>query len=157
MLICVKPRMDELSYRQKWLSDENTMAYNKKWGGMISFPKEKWQVWYERWVVNPDKKFYAYLYSEEEKDYVGEISYRYDEHYDEIIANVIIDDRYRHHGYGKEGLRILCDQASRMGYQSICDDIAIDNPSVSMFIKEGFYEVFRNEHIIMVRKELSSQ
>ena len=64
MLICVKPRMDELSYRQKWLSDENTMAYNKKWGGMISFPKEKWQVWYERWVVNPDQKFYAYLYSE---------------------------------------------------------------------------------------------
>ena len=141
MLICVKPKFDELSYRQKWLTDEKTMAYNQKWGGTIPFPKEKWESWYERWIINPDRKFYAYLYSEEEKDYVGEISYHY-------------DDPYRHHGYGKAGLRLLCDQARRMGYRSICDDIAIDNPSVSMFLKEGFYEVFRNDSIIMVRKEL---
>lgn len=154
MLTCVKPKFDELSYRQKWLSDEKTMAYNQKWGGTISFPEEKWESWYERWIINPDRKFYAYLYSEEEKDYVGEISFRYDESYDEIIASVIIDDAYRHHGYGKAGLSLLCDQANRMGYRSICDDIAIDNPSVSMFLKEGFYEVFRNDSIIMVRKEL---
>lgn len=154
MLICVKPKFDELSYRQKWLFDEKTMAYNQKWGGTIPFPKEKWESWYERWIINPDRKFYAYLYSEEEKDYVGEISYHYDESYDEMIASVIIDDAYRHHGYGKAGLRLLCDQASKMGYRSICDDIAIDNPSVSMFLKEGFYEVFRNDSIIMVRKEL---
>lgn len=48
MLICVKPKFDELSYRQKWLSDEKTMAYNQKWGGTISFPEEKWELWYER-------------------------------------------------------------------------------------------------------------
>lgn len=155
MLICVTPRFDELSYRQKWMEDERTMSYNKKYGGTIPFPKDRWRSWYEKWIIHPEKKFYAYLYSEYEKDYVGEIAYHFDEEYGEIIASIIIEDKYRKKGYGKEGLRLLCERARKDGYASICDDIAADNPSVYMFLSEGFKEEKRSSEVIFVRKKLS--
>lgn len=46
MLKLHKPEIDELRFRQKLLSDTNTMSYNEKWGGIISFPQKKWNDWY---------------------------------------------------------------------------------------------------------------
>ena len=33
-----KPLLEELSFRQQLLSDEQTMAYNARWGGAVGFP-----------------------------------------------------------------------------------------------------------------------
>ena len=62
-----KPLLEELRFRQQLLSDSQTMAYNARWGGAVGFPQERWADWYRRWVEHPDRRFYAYLYSEEEK------------------------------------------------------------------------------------------
>ncbi len=43
MIKIYKPKYDELIFREKILNDKDTMAYNDAWGGVISFPKEKWQ------------------------------------------------------------------------------------------------------------------
>lgn len=52
------------------------------------------------------------------------------------------------------GLNLLCDAAKNNGLKALCDNIAIDNPSVKMFLNNGFREVWRNKEIIMVKKDL---
>lgn len=38
--------------------------------------------------------------------------------------------------------------------ESLWDDIAIDNPAIRLFLKNGFSEEYRTEEIIMLKKEL---
>lgn len=42
MVELYKPRIEDLWFREKMLSDDQTMSYNHAYGGTISFPKEKW-------------------------------------------------------------------------------------------------------------------
>ena len=42
----------------------------------------------------------------------------------------------------------------RNGVNIMYDDIAIDNPAVTMFLKNGFIEEYRTSEIIMLKKEL---
>lgn len=44
--------------------------------------------------------------------------------------------------------------AKQNGIKQLYDDIAIDNPSVTMFLKNGFVEEYRTSEIIMLKKEL---
>lgn len=57
-------------------------------------------------------------------------------------------------GYGYEGLSLLCECAKNNGIAELYDDIAIDNPSINLFIKYGFREVLRTDEYVLVRKEL---
>ena len=50
MVELFKPKVADLWFREKLLSDEDTMSYNHAWGGTIPFPKEKWENWHNRWV-----------------------------------------------------------------------------------------------------------
>ena len=40
MLTLVTPNLDDLWFRQELMTDEDTMSYNAKWGGTISFLKK---------------------------------------------------------------------------------------------------------------------
>ena len=112
------PKYEDLWFRQMMLSDEQTMSYNKSWGGVIPFPKEKWESWFDHWIVNHDnKRYYRYLINEE-GIYVGEIAYHYDPHYDGYMVNVIIYSKYRHQGYGSAGLKLLYEEARKKRYQA---------------------------------------
>ena len=111
MLHLYEPMYDDLWFRQKMLEDEETMSYNKTWGGTIFWPKEKWKDWYEHWIINHDnKRYYRYL-KNDEGQFVGEIAYHYDNEIKHEIANVIIYSPYRRKGYGNEALKLLCDEA----------------------------------------------
>ena len=149
-----KPLPEELIFRRQLLSDEETMSYNARWGGAVGFPQERWSSWYSRWVEYPDRRFYAYLYSEEEKAFVGEAAYHFDEELDGYIVDVIVHSRYRGRGYGTQGLRLLCEQARRDGLEVLYDNIAEDNPSLSLFLKNGFERVRDTADGILVKKVL---
>ena len=137
MLELIKPELEEMSFRESLMADEETMSYNAKWGGTITFPKDKWNSWYDAWVRNPGKdRFYRYLQNEE-KEYVGE-----------ILA------KYRKRGYGSEGIKLLCQAAKENGISILHDDIAADNPSYKLFLKNGFEIEYRNEEVVMVKKAL---
>ena len=41
-----EPKLEDLWFRQSMLEDEKTMSYNKAWGGIIPFPKEDWEEWF---------------------------------------------------------------------------------------------------------------
>ena len=156
MLKLYIPKYEDLLFRQKLISDPKTMSYNKKWGGTIDFPKEAWRDWFDWWLVNHEnKRFYRYLQETETNGFVGEIAYHYDEERVVYIADVIVLAEYRRKGYGKEGLRLLCDAAKENGVKILYDDIAADNPAIALFLKLGFSEEYRTEDYIMLKKSLS--
>ena len=153
MLELVIPSVDDMWFREKLLADKETMTYNHAWGGTIPFPKENWQEWYQHWIVNHENLRY-YRYLKNENAFVGEIAYHYDPEYDGYVASVIIFSEYRRRGYGAEGLRMLCSVAKENSIEVLYDDIAIDNPAIHMFLKNGFKEDYRTEEKIILKKEL---
>ena len=85
---------------------------------------------------------------------MGEIAYHFDEELKGSIADVIIFSEYRGRGYGNQGLSLLCSEARKRGIRVLYDDIAIDNPAVKLFLKNGFAEESRTEEKIILKKEL---
>lgn len=57
-------------------------------------------------------------------------------------------------GYGSKGLEMLCESAKKNGITVLYDDIAIDNTAIKMFLKQGFFEEYRTEEKIVLKKEL---
>ena len=155
MMILYKPSLEELSFKQELLADEATMSYNHAYGGCIDFPQEKWEKWYEKWLKsNTNQYFYRYLYCEELKCFVGECAYRFDEGDSRWYCDVIVHEKYRGRGYGSEALRLLCDSAKSYGLTELYDNIAVDNPSIRLFLHSSFMEVGRSEEAILLKKIL---
>ncbi|MBQ5342955.1 MAG: GNAT family N-acetyltransferase [Oscillospiraceae bacterium] len=150
-----RPSLNELSFRELMLGDEETMSYNNAWGGTVPFPMEDWADWYDHWIVNTaDKRFYRYIKDSSTGEFIGEIAYHYDEGRQIHIADVIVFSPYRNRGYGSKALKLLCMEAAERGVDVLYDDIAIDNPGISIFLREGFTEEYRTDEIIMLRKDL---
>ena len=155
MLELYIPAPEELAFREQLMNDEETMSYNHAWGGTIPFPEEQWKDWYDFWIARPEgKRFYRYLKESGTDQPAGEIAWHYDEERKIHIANVIIYAPLRHKGYGREGLKLLCSAAKQAGIAELYDDIAIDNPAISLFLSEGFAEEYRTDEIIMLKKDL---
>ncbi len=154
MISIYKPDRRDLWFRQAMLADEETMSYNRAWGGTIPFPEEKWDDWYARWVLHPEGgRFYRYV-KNEAGAFVGEIAYHYDEALNGYIANVIIHAKFRGRGFGRQALDALCALARENGVRSLFDDIAIDNPAIRTFLRHGFTERRRTDEKIVLEKEL---
>ena len=155
MLELYKPEIEDLWFRQKLLGDEETMSYNRDYGGIVPFPVSRWQSWYDRWLIADESiRYYRYLKDSESGDFVGEAAYHYDEKLNEYLCDIIIHAQFRHKGYGKEGLDLLCKRAKENELLSLCDTIAIGNPSIVLFIKNGFKEEYRTDEYVFVRKTL---
>ena len=154
MLSLYIPAYEDLWFRQMMLADEDTMSYNHAWGGTILWPEEQWKDWYDYWIMSPgDKRYYRYL-KNNDGQFVGEIAYHYDTYIRHETANVIIYSQYRRKGYGSEALDLLCSAAKSNGVSVLYDDIAIDNPAISLFLKHGFTEEYRTEEKVYLKKEL---
>lgn len=155
MIILYEPKPEDLWFREQFMSDPDTMSYNHAWGGTIPFPRDKWDGWYDYWLVHHEhKRFYRYLQDSDTEAFIGEAAYHYDEVKAVWLADVIVVSAHRGKGYGSEGLRLLCKAASDDGIDVLRDDIAIDNPAIRMFLKAGFVEEYRTEEYIMLKKEL---
>lgn len=157
MIDAYQPALEELWFRESLMADEDTMSYNHAWGGTIPFPKAKWEQWYQKWLEDPEsQRYYRYLYDTVGKNFVGEIAYYYDEQRKIYICDVIVLAKYRNRGFGSAGIRLLCEAAKENGVLSLYDDIAADNPSYKLFLKNGFEIDSRDETVVMVKKTLIS-
>ena len=158
MLELHKPEVKDLWFREKFMSDEETMSYNDAWGGTIPFPESEWQAWHKDWVLCDDgKRFYRYLKDSDSGDFVGEIAYHFDADRLIWLADVIIASEYRGRGYGKQGLKLLCELAAEKGIEILYDTIAIDNPAISLFKENGFIEEYRTDDMIFLKKDLRNK
>ena len=149
-----KPKMEDLWFRQAMMADPETMSYNNAWGGTIPFPREKWADWYDCWILNPKNRFYRYITTGKSRSYVGEAAYHYDDELGFYMADIIISAKSRRQGYGKAGLLLLCETAQNQKIPELYDNIAIDNSGINLFLQCGFYEEYRTEDIVMVKKQL---
>ena len=148
------PSLEDLWFRQKMMADTETMSYNQAWGGTIPFPKEEWPGWYDFWIANHEgKRYYRYL-KNNAGHFIGELAYHYDSDRKLYLADVIVYAPYRKKGYGGIGLDLLCNAAKQNGVKLLYDDLAIDNPAITMFLQNGFMEEYRTHEIIMLKKEL---
>ena len=72
------------------------------------------------------------------------------------MADVIIPAKYRGKGYGREGLRILCREASKNGISVLHDNVTAGNvAAIKLFTSEGFSVVNRSEDEVLLRKQLT--
>ena len=111
------PRVEELWYYQKLLSDPATMAYNARWfppDGCIPFPEEKWAAWHENWIGREPERFFAYLRRERDGAFVGYAHYRYYPPRDWWDIGILVADEERGKGYGRKALGLLLDRAFRV-------------------------------------------
>lgn len=155
MIKLITPKFEELAYKKELVVDEETMAFNHNWGGTIDFNEDRWKSWYEKWIKPGDpKRFYRYIFSEELNCYVGETAYHYDDQYKGYMVDVIVHSRYRGRGFGRKTLKLLCEEAGKRGVEVLYDNIAIDNPSIRMFLDMGFKETGRDEQFIILKRIL---
>ena len=155
MLKVVKPELENLWFRESMMADIETMSYNDAWGGTIPFPKEDWEEWYTLWVRNSgQERYYRYLKDDANKVFVGEISYHLDKLRNIYLCDVIIKAEFRRQGFGTQGIQLLCETAKANGVNALYDDIAADNPSAHLFLKNGFSIEFQNDEILMVKTVL---
>lgn len=155
MIELYKPTREELGFRERLMSDEKTMSYNRAWGGTIPFPRTKWEKWYQCWLKgSARKRYYRYLYDTDSKNFVGEVAYHYDEKRNIHLCDVIVLAKYRNRGFGSAGIRLLCDAARENGISALYDNIAADNPSYQLFLKNGFEIDDRDDTTVMVKKTL---
>ena len=153
MIELYKPCIEDLWFKEKMMGDEQTMSYNHAYGGTIPFPKEYWADWHDRWITNHNsKRFYRYI--KENDTFIGEVAYHFDEEKRIYIADVIVFAPYRGKGYGRKGLMLLCEAAKENDITELHDDIAIDNPSIELFLKLEFVEVLRTNEYVLVKKKL---
>lgn len=82
------------------------------------------------------------------------MAWRWDAGAERHVADVIVRARWRGHGYGAAGLELLCDTARERGLAELWDGIALDNPSVGLFLRHGFEEVERGDGLVWVRRRL---
>ena len=113
------------------------MEYNN---GIVLFPKEKWDCWYDKWIGKNDKNYYyTYIYDKDIRAYVEEMAYRKELNRDSVMLSIIIENKYRRKGYGKEGLKGLVTTAFKNGWNEVKDLIGRNNMgSQKLFSDFGF-------------------
>ena len=150
--ICLyKPEKEELWFREAMLADPETMSYNDRWGGVIAFPKERWDSWAKRWLDDERTHVYRYIREETGGCFAGEAAFHFDPARQIWLTDVVVHAPFRRQGYGKEALRLLLAEARRRGLEELYDDLVYDNPAIAMFAACGFEEICRNGDIVTLR------
>lgn len=111
------PRLEDLWFYQKMLSDPATMAYNAPWfppDGCIPFPASEWPAWHEEWIGQEPERFYAYLRRKADGAFVGGVDFHHAPERGWWDMGVVIYAPERGRGYGKQGLELLLDRAFRV-------------------------------------------
>ena len=114
------PKLDELWFYQKMLSDPETMSYNANWDvdyagyhkdtGCIDFPESEWAEWYEHWINSEPEQFFAYI-KRSDGTWIGNINFHYTPERDWWDMGIVIYAPYRGKGYAVPALRLMLEHA----------------------------------------------
>ncbi len=169
------PKIEDLKYRKIWLNDSNTMSYNAgydidlkgydKETGTITKTDEEMIEWYNKWINKEPDRYYAYIYSVDESEPIGEVYYYPDG--DIHSMGILINDKYRGKGYSYLALLELLEVAfEKNNINELSDFIPIDRVgAIKSFKKAGFIQtdlekkglVFGNEVIskqLLITKDM---
>lgn len=151
------PELSQLSYRKAWMSDKQTMNYNKGYDlglsgynieeGTIIKSDEELEEWYGRWVNKEPDRYYAYIYVNDVKEPIGEIYYYPDN--DIHRVGILIDFKYRGFGYSVPVLKELFKVAfDKNNISELYDYFPIDRVSaIKSFENANFIRTGRSQII----------
>ena len=163
------PKLDELWFYQKMLSDPETMSYNANWDvdykgyhkdtGCIDFPESEWAEWYEYYTNNEPKQFYAYI-KRSDGTWVGDINFHYTPERDWWDMGIVIYAPYRGNGYAVPALRLMLEHAFRdCGITRLHNDFEIarhEYAAVKSHLAVGFRDTGIEDgmrHLMLTREE----
>lgn len=144
------PTLDELWYRERLMSDPDTMAYNKGYDlsfdgydretGCIAFPREEWAAWHAYFVGQEPLRYYAYIARERDGAFLGEVNLHKSVLHDWHDMGIVLEARYRGQGYSVEALRLLLRQAFEvMGLSAVHNDFETSrSAAISAHMAAGF-------------------
>ena len=159
----VVPSKDDLKYRKMWMNDSKTMSYNagfeldlkgyNKETGTISKTDEEMVDWYNKWVNKEPDRYFAYIYSVDEDEPIGEVYYYLDG--DIHSMGILISDKYRGKGYSYLALLALEEVAfERNDINELSDMIPLDRiGAIKSFKKAGFVHTDKEEKNLKFGKE----
>lgn len=136
------PKLEELWFNQKMLSDPDTMFYNKDWDvdydgyhrdtGCIDFPEEEWADWYAAWKDREPECFYSYIKRTCDGAWIGDINFHYTPDRDWWDMGIVIFAPYRGKGYAVPALKLMLDYAFRnCGVTRIHNDFEVARNEVA--------------------------
>jgi len=150
-----KPKLEDLYLTEILLQDEETMSFNKKWGGTVPFPKEKWEPFFKEYIEN-SKNYYFHIYNLDNQ-FIGEVSSRKDEYFNSHILNIKIMYIFRGNNHGNDALECFLDYFFSIDNNTkISDNVALDNDlAIKTLSRIGFEEMYRTQEYILMelRKE----
>ena len=151
------PKLEDLWFYQKMMSDLETMSYNDPWGGCIDYPDEVLPDWYARWIGQEPQRFYAYIKRTSDGAWIGDVNFHYTPERDWWDMGIVIYAPYRGKGYAVPALRLLLDQAFRVcGISRLHNDFETTRDAAwAIHRKVGFKEMGVEDGILqlMLTKE----
>ena len=151
------PKLEDLWFYQKMMSDPETMSYNDPWGGCIDYPDEVLPDWYARWIGQEPQRFYAYIKRTSDGAWIGDVNFHYTPERDWWDMGIVIYAPYRGKGYAVPALRLLLDQAFRVcGISRLHNDFETTRDAAwAIHRKVGFKEMGVEDGILqlMLTKE----
>lgn len=157
------PSISELYYRQIWLNDPKTMSYNAGYDldlkgydkntGIISKTDDEMIDWYNKWVNKEPDRYFAYIYSADEDEPIGEVYYYLDG--DIHSMGILISDKYRGKGYSYLALLELESIAfEKNNINELSDMIPLERiGAIKSFKKAGFIHTDKEENNLKFDKE----
>lgn len=145
------PKLEELWFYQKMLSDPETMSYNANWDvtyegyhkdtGCIDFPRTAWASWYTQWIGNEPARFYAYIKRKSDGVWIGDINFHYTPEQDWWDMGIVIYAPYRRKGYAVPALRLMLNHAFKhCGVTRLHNDFEIGRPAgLQVHLAAGFH------------------
>ena len=107
------PKLEDLWFYQKMMSDPETMSYNDPWGGCIDYPDEVLPDWYAHWVGHEPERFYAYIKRSSDGAWIGDVCFHHTPERDWWDMGIVIYAPFRGKGYAVPALKLLLDHAFR--------------------------------------------
>lgn len=142
------------------------MAYNKgydlpfpgydKLTGTISLDDTYWKKWYDLYFSNPGEYFYAYIYDQDLKIFVGDVNFHPSKlNPDSRDIGIVIKDEFRDQGYGKFGLKLLIKKAFSFDYiKALHNDFEKERSSALKIHKDlGFKIIGESDGILYLELE----
>ncbi len=81
------PKLEDLWFYQKMMSDPETMSYNANWDvnydgyhrdtGCVDYPDAVLPAWYENMVGQEPERFYAYIERSADGAWIGDVNFHY--------------------------------------------------------------------------------
>ena len=146
------PKLEDLWFYQKMMSDPETMSYNDPWGGCIDYPDEVLPDWYARWVGQEPKRFYAYIKRSSDGAWIGDVNFHYTPERDWWDMGIVIYAPFRGKGYAVPALKLLLDHAFRVcGISRLHNDFETTRDAAwAIHRKVGFKEMGLEDGILQL-------